>query len=141
MLKKEDRNLARRRRHLRVRRKVTGVPERPRLSVFRSLKHIYAQVIIDETGETIAAASTLDPEVREMLKAGVAKRDAAEMVGEVIGRRAVAKGVSEVAFDRGGYLYHGRIAALAEGARKAGLVSDEGGGIRERNGNDGREGT
>ncbi len=122
MLKKEDRNLARRRRHLRVRRKVTGVPERPRLSVFRSLKHIYAQVIIDETGETIAAASTLDPEVREMLKAGVAKRDAAEMVGEVIGRRAVAKGVSEVAFDRGGYLYHGRIAALAEGARKAGLV-------------------
>lgn len=122
MLKREDRNFTRKRRHLRVRRKVSGTAERPRLSVFRSLRHMYAQVIVDETGETLAAASTMDPEVKELLKADSTKKDAAQIVGEVLGRRAQSKGVTQVVFDRGGYLYHGRVAALAEGARKSGLV-------------------
>jgi len=122
VLKREDRNFTRKRRHLRVRRKVSGTAERPRLSVFRSSRHMYAQVIVDETGETLAAASTMDPEVKELLKADSTKKDAAQIVGEVLGRRAQSKGVTQVVFDRGGYLYHGRVAALAEGARKSGLV-------------------
>ncbi|MEW6082474.1 MAG: 50S ribosomal protein L18 [Bacillota bacterium] len=122
MLKREDRNFTRKRRHLRVRKKVAGTAERPRLSVFRSSRHIYAQVIADETGETLAAASTMDPEIKGLLKADSTKRDAAGIVGEVLGRRAQSKGVTQVVFDRGGYLYHGRVAALAEGARKSGLV-------------------
>lgn len=103
-----------------MRRRVKGTPERPRLSVFRSLKHIYAQVIDDTTGRTLAAASSLDPELRKDTRHGgnvaVARR-----VGELLGRRATEKGIKKVAFDRGGYRYHGRVAALAEGARAAGL--------------------
>jgi large subunit ribosomal protein L18 len=105
---------------LRVRKKVFGLPERPRLAVFRSLNHTYAQVIDDVQGRTLASASTLDPEVREKVK-GLRKTDAARVVGEVVGRRALAAGITRVVFDRGGFKYHGRVKALAEGARAAGL--------------------
>jgi large subunit ribosomal protein L18 len=105
---------------LRVRKKVFGLPERPRLAVFRSLNHTYAQVIDDVRGRTLASASTLDPEVREKVK-GLRKTDAARVVGEVVGRRALAAGITRVVFDRGGFKYHGRVKALAEGARAAGL--------------------
>jgi large subunit ribosomal protein L18 len=120
MLKREDRNLRRQRRHLRVRQKVRGTPERPRLCVFRSLAHIYAQVIDDEAGRTLAAASTLDPEIREQA-AAVKKTDAGKLVGQLIARRALERGIRRVVFDRGGYRYHGRVRALAEGAREGGL--------------------
>lgn len=120
MLKREDRNLRRQRRHLRVRQKVRGTPERPRLCVFRSLVHIYAQVIDDEAGRTLAAASTLDPEIREQA-AAVKKTDAGRLVGHLIARRALERGIRRVVFDRGGYRYHGRVRALAEGAREGGL--------------------
>ncbi len=113
-------NEARKRRHLRVRRRVAGTPERPRLNVFRSARHIYAQVIDDTTGRTLVSASTLDPEVRESVKYG-GNAAAARLVGEVVARRAMASGIKKVVFDRGGFLYHGRVAALAEGARTAGL--------------------
>ena len=115
------REIARRRRHLRVRRKVFGTAERPRLSVFRSSKHIYAQVIVDETGTTLAAASTLDPEIREQVGKAHGTVEGARMVGQLIAKRAMDKGIERVVFDRGGYLYHGRVAAVAEGAREAGL--------------------
>ncbi len=107
------------RRHLRVRRKVVGTPERPRLAVHRTLKHIYAQVIDDYAGRTLAACSTLTKEVREALKGrGVA---AAKAVGAEIARRAKAAGIDKVVFDRGGYKYHGRVKALADAAREGGL--------------------
>lgn len=111
---------ARIRRHLRVRKKVKGTPERPRLNVFRSLNHIYAQVIDDTKGHTLAAASTLDPELRERLD-GKSKTEQAALVGELIARRALEKGIAQVVFDRGGYKYHGRVKALAEAARQGGL--------------------
>jgi large subunit ribosomal protein L18 len=120
MIKREDRNISRRRRHLRIRQTVRGSPDRPRLSVFRSLAHIYVQVIDDERNRTLAAASSLDPEIRtEVAKAK--KAEAGRLVGELIARRAKSKGVRQVVFDRGGYLYHGRVRALADGARKGGL--------------------
>jgi large subunit ribosomal protein L18 len=97
-----------------------GTPERPRLSVFRSSKHIYAQVIEDISGETLAAASSLDPTVRKELKSG-GNTEAARKVGTLVARRALAKGIKEVVFDRSGYDYHGRVAALAEAARDEGL--------------------
>lgn len=106
------------RRHLRVRKKVTGTPERPRLVVFRSARHIYAQVIDDVSGRTLAAASTVEPALRG--QAGD-KKDQARRVGELVAERAVAAGVGPVVFDRGGYRYHGRVAALADGARHGGL--------------------
>lgn len=112
--------LARIRRHARVRSKVEGTTDRPRLSVFRSLNHIYAQVIDDIKGETLASASTVDPEVVEKL-GGKAKKSQAELVGEVVAKRAMEKGVQQVVFDRGGYQYIGRVQALADAARKAGL--------------------
>ena len=112
--------LARQRRHRRVRKKVTGTVERPRLNVFRSLKHIYAQVIDDDQGHTVAAASTLDPELRGTLN-GLTKTEQAKLVGKLLGERALAQGVKQVVFDRGGYKYHGRVKALAEGSREAGL--------------------
>ncbi|MBX5464032.1 MAG: 50S ribosomal protein L18 [Clostridia bacterium] len=115
-----DRREARRRRHLRVRKKVFGTPERPRLNVFRSSKHIYAQVIDDRAGHTLVAASSIDPELRGQLKNG-ATVEAAQRVGELVARRALAAGIRKVSFDRGGYLYHGRVKALAEGARAGGL--------------------
>jgi large subunit ribosomal protein L18 len=117
-LKAKAFKLARRQR--RVRGKVHGTAARPRLRVTRSNAHIYAQIVDDVAGVTIAAASTIDAEVRGTVKIG-SNVDAAKAVGEVVGRRAVEKGVTEVVFDRGGRLYHGRVAALADGARSAGL--------------------
>lgn len=108
------------RRHLRVRKNVVGTPERPRLCVFRSLRHIYAQVIDDTRGVTLTAASTLEPAVRGQLD-GKTKAAEAEMVGELVAKRAREKGIERVVFDRGGYKYHGRVKALADAAREAGL--------------------
>ena len=109
---------ARMRRHLRIRKKVSGTTERPRLAVFRSLEHIYAQVIDDTAGQTLVAASTLDKDLRD---AAGKKSELAAKVGALIGERAKAAGIERVVFDRGGYQYHGRIKALAEAAREAGL--------------------
>jgi large subunit ribosomal protein L18 len=116
----KDREAARRRRHQRIRQKVQITKDRPRLSVYRSLKHIYAQIIDDTKGHTLAAASTLDPEVRDRI-AGVKKAEQAKVVGEVLAQRAKARGIEKVIFDRGGYKYHGRVRSLAEGARGGGL--------------------
>lgn len=116
----KDSRQARIRRHLRVRKKISGTADQPRLSVFRSLNHIYAQVIDDVSGSTIVAASTTDPEIKASLD-GKKKTEQAEIVGSLIGKRAQDKGISKVVLDRGGYQYHGRIKALAEAARKAGL--------------------
>jgi large subunit ribosomal protein L18 len=109
---------ARAKRHRRVRKKLSGTTERPRLAVFRSNRHIYAQLIDDTTGRTLAAASTAEPELRGGATATV---DAAKAVGQLVGERAKAAGISRVVFDRGGFRYHGRVAALCEGARAAGL--------------------
>lgn len=108
------------RRHRRVRGKVSGTAERPRLCVNRTNAHIYAQVIDDVSGRTVASASSLDNELKGSLKSG-SNSDAAKAVGEAVGRRALEAGVTEVVFDRGGRLYHGRVKALADGARSAGL--------------------
>ena len=120
MFKKIDKNAIRVARHYRQRKDIVGTPERPRLNVYRSTTHIYAQVIDDTTGNTLVAASTLDAEIKGKLE-GKSKVEQAALVGELIGSRAKAKGVSKVVYDRGGYLYTGRVAALADGARKAGL--------------------
>ncbi len=120
MIKRGDRNASRRRRHLRIRQTVRGDAARPRLAVFRSLAHIYAQVIDDARQQTVAAASSLDPEIRtEAAKAK--KAEAGKLVGRLVARRAQAKGVRKVVFDRGGYQYHGRVRAVADGAREGGL--------------------
>jgi large subunit ribosomal protein L18 len=111
---------ARNRRHRRVRGKVMGTSERPRLNVFRSLRGIYAQVIDDSLGHTLAAASTMDREIREQCE-GLKKTEAAKIVGRLVAERALASGVTQVVFDRGGYKYHGRVKALADAAREAGL--------------------
>lgn len=108
------------RRHRRVRKKVTGTVARPRLNVFRSSRHIYAQVIDDVGGHTLVSASTLEPELRQAVHSS-ATVEAARKVGETVARRALEQGVSQVVFDRGGYVYHGRVAAVAEGARSGGL--------------------
>ncbi len=115
-----SRNAHRQRVHLRVRTKVTGTHERPRLCVFRSLDHIYAQVIDDRTGRTLVAASSLDKTTRQQLKGG-SNIAAAKVVGKVLAERAKAAGIAQVVFDRGGYKYHGRVKALADAAREAGL--------------------
>lgn len=120
MLKKESRLVVRKRKHLRVRKKVSGTPERPRLSVYRSLHHLYAQVIDDTRGVTLASASTLSPEIREEVS-GKNNIEAAKMVGRLVAQKAQARGIKKVVFDRGGNLYHGRIAALADAARENGL--------------------
>ena len=112
--------VGRERRKLRIRQKINGTSEKPRLSVFRSAKHIYAQVVDDVAGKTVAHASTLSREVRG--EASEAKKlDAAKKVGEAIAKALLAKGISKVVFDRNGYLFHGRVRALADAARKAGL--------------------
>jgi large subunit ribosomal protein L18 len=111
---------ARQRRHRRVRKSVVGTSDRPRLNVFRSLRHIYAQVVDDSVGRTLVSASTLDKEVRGQCE-GLEKSEAAKIVGHVVAERALASGVKKVVFDRGGYQYHGRVKALAEAARKGGL--------------------
>jgi large subunit ribosomal protein L18 len=110
----------RQRRHYRLRRRVTGTTARPRLAVFRSLKHIYAQIIDDADGRTLAAASTMDTGLKGQLKTG-GDLGAAKAVGKLIAERAKEKGVTQVVFDRGGFAYHGRVASLADAAREAGL--------------------
>ncbi|SDS54292.1 LSU ribosomal protein L18P [Paenibacillaceae bacterium GAS479] len=120
MITKGDKNKARLKRHLRVRKKINGTVARPRLSVYRSSKHIYAQLIDDVAGVTIASASTLDKELAEQVNNG-GNVDSAKLVGELIAKRAKEKGHETVVFDRGGYLYHGRVQALADAAREAGL--------------------
>lgn len=117
---KESSATARARRHARIRRRVSGTAARPRLNVFRSLAHIYAQIIDDEQGQTLAAASSIDPDVRPKLS-GLNKVDQAKVVGEVIAQRALDAGIKQVVFDRGGYVYHGRIKALADASREKGL--------------------
>lgn len=118
MITKVDRNKTRKKRHLRVRRNLKGTAEYPRLNVFRSTKHIYAQLIDDEQGVTLAQASTLDKEFDGQTGGNI---EAATKVGELIAKRAIEKGHNNVVFDRGGNLYHGRVKALAEAAREAGL--------------------
>jgi large subunit ribosomal protein L18 len=120
MDKSRAKRLARQRRHVRVRKGVQGTPDRPRLCVFRSLRHIHAQVIDDTQGRTLVAASTLDDEVRSQLD-GKDKTGQAGVVGQVLAKRALAAGIKQVVFDRGGYRYHGRVKGLADAARKAGL--------------------
>ncbi len=119
-IRKLTRSAHRQRLHRRVRRRVRGTPERPRLAVFRSLRHIYAQVIDDTAGRTLAAASSLDPAFRQQMQGG-GNVAAARLVGRLVAERALAAGVRRVVFDRGGYKYHGRVRALAEAAREAGL--------------------
>jgi large subunit ribosomal protein L18 len=116
----EKSRIARKNRHRRVRVKISGTPERPRLNVFRSIKHIYAQVIDDIEGNTLVTASTIDGEVAEQI-AGKTKKEQAAIVGKVLADRAQAAGIDQVVFDRGGYMYHGRVKALAEAARESGL--------------------
>ena len=120
MFSKIDKNAIRVDRHYRMRENIVGTAERPRLNVYRSTTHIYAQVIDDTVGNTLVAASTLDADIKEKLT-GKSKVEQAALVGELVGARAKAKGVTKVVFDRGGYLYTGRVAALADGARKSGL--------------------
>ena len=117
---KDSRKSATQRRHRRLRRHLSGTNERPRLAVFRSNTHIYAQVIDDVAKHTLAAASTLDPDIKKALSA-TATCDASAEVGKLVAQRAIAKGVEQVVFDRGGNLYHGRVKALADAAREAGL--------------------
>ena len=121
MIRMESRNENRKRRHRRVRKKVSGTGARPRLNVFRSNKHIYAQVINDTDGHTLAAASSLDPALRASLSSG-GNREAARKVGELIAERALDRGIKKVVFDRGGYIYHGRLKELADAAREKGLI-------------------
>ncbi len=120
MIKKPDRKVLRHKRRLRVRKKVVGTPERPRLNVFRSLKHIYAQIIDDTRGITLASASSLSPELKDSLAKG-SNREAAFAVGKLIAEKAMKKGIKKVVFDRAGYLYHGRVKTLADAAREGGL--------------------
>ena len=120
MFKKRDRNEVRKIRHERVRKKISGTPERPRLCVYRSNKHIYAQVIDDTEGRTLCQCSSLDPEFKASGKNG-SNIEGATLVGELGGQRASALGITTVVFDRGGRIYHGRVKAVAEGARSAGL--------------------
>ncbi len=117
MVSKIDKNAQRLKRHVRVRGKISGTPERPRLNVFRSNANIYAQIIDDVNGVTLASASTLDKE----FEGAAGNCEAAKKVGQLVAQRAKEKGISVVVFDRGGYIYHGRVAALAEGAREGGL--------------------
>jgi large subunit ribosomal protein L18 len=118
MITKLDKNAVRKKRHARVRAKLSGAPTRPRLNVFRSNKHIYAQVIDDVNGVTLASASTLD---KELGLESTGNIEAAKKVGELVAKRAAEKGITSVVFDRGGYLYHGRVKALADAARENGL--------------------
>ena len=120
MLKKFNRNAQRKKRHGRARNKIQGTTERPRLNVFRSSNHIYAQIIDDINGVTLTSASTLDKDLKDKLSS-TQNKEAAKLVGDLVGKRALDKGIEEVVFDRGGNIYHGRVKELAEGAREAGL--------------------
>ena len=117
MVKKADKNKARLKRHMRVRNKISGTPETPRLSVFRSAKHIYAQIIDDVIGVTLAAASSMDKE----FEGSGSNKEGARLVGQAVAAAAAKAGITEVVFDRGGYIYHGRVKELADGARDGGL--------------------
>ena len=119
--KHKTRSTARTKRHTRVRQDIFGTPARPRLSVFRSLSGIYAQVIDDQAGNTLVSASTIDPAIREQVK-GLKQAEKAHLVGKTVAERALSKGIQVVSFDRGGYKYIGRVKALAEGAREGGLT-------------------
>ena len=121
MSQKNQRETARQNRKGRIRKRIFGTEQLPRLSVFRSAKHIYAQLVIDSTGSTILAASTLSPDLRAEI-GDLDKSDAAKKVGQWIGKKALEKNIQRVVFDRNGFLYHGRIKALADGARESGLV-------------------
>ncbi len=120
MSQKNARETARQNRKGRIRKRIFGTEQRPRLSVFRSAKHIYAQLVVDSTGSTILAASTLSPDIRAEI-GDLDKSDAAKKVGQWIGKKALEKNIQRVIFDRNGFLYHGRIKALADGARESGL--------------------
>lgn len=120
MLKKVNRNETRKKRHRRSRSKITGSQSKPRLNIYRSNNNMYAQIIDDVSGETLVAASTLDKDLKEKLSS-THDKDAAKMVGQSVGKKALDKDIEEVVFDRGGHIYHGRIKELAEGAREAGL--------------------
>ena len=120
MFNKRDRNEVRKIRHERVRKKISGTPERPRLCVYRSNRHIEAQIIDDMAGRTLAAASTVEKDIAAQI-GEMDKKGASKLVGKTVAERALAKGVKEVVFDRGGYIYTGRVAQLAEGAREGGL--------------------
>ena len=120
MIKRKDSNAARIKRHYRVRKNISGTPARPRLNVFRSNSNVYAQIIDDVNGVTLASASTLDKEIKEKVSFG-GNKEAAKEVGMLVAKRALEKGIKTVVFDRSGYLYHGRVAELAAGAREGGL--------------------
>jgi large subunit ribosomal protein L18 len=120
MINKVERNKKRQKRHLRMRNKIQGTPERPRLNVFRSTTNIYVQVIDDIAGATLVSASSLDKDIKEKVN-GLNKTEAAKLVGQELAKRSIEKGIDKVVFDRGGYLYHGRVKALADGARESGL--------------------
>ena len=120
MISKENKNAIRKGRHIRVRNKISGTAVKPRLNVFRSTNHIYAQLIDDVAGVTLVSASTLNADVKKEIE-GKSKQEAAKAVGLAVGRQALAKGIEQAVFDRGGYLYRGRVQQLADGAREAGL--------------------
>lgn len=119
MIKKIDKNVKRKVRHTRVRKKISGTAEMPRFNVFRSLDNIYVQIIDDVKGHTLVSASSLDPEIKKV--SDKTKKEVARMVGELAARKAQEKGIKKVVFDRGGYVYHGRVQEVAAGAREAGL--------------------
>lgn len=120
MINKADKNASRKIRHLRIRKRASGTPERPRFNVFRSLRHLHVQIIDDTCGHTMLSASTLDPDIKGKL-AELTKKEAAKLVGQVAAERALNQGIKKVVFDRGGYIYHGRVQEVANGAREAGL--------------------
>ncbi len=120
MINKISKNEKRKKRHLRMRKKVFGTSERPRLNVYRSLSNVYAQVIDDESGTTLVSASTLDKDIKEKIQQR-GNREAAKLVGQYVAQKALEKGIEKVIFDRSGYIYHGRVKELAEGAREVGL--------------------
>lgn len=120
MIKKPSREAARVKRHYRLRNKISGTAQKPRLAVFRSNQHIYAQIIDDTIGNTIASASTMEKAISEKVQS-TSNVDAAKVVGEAVAKKALEKGINTVVFDRGGYVYHGKVQALAEAAREAGL--------------------
>jgi len=120
MINKQSKNSMRQSRQRRVRKKVLGTTVRPRLNIYRSLNNMYAQIIDDTTGKTLVSASTLEADIKSQLT-GTGNKEAAKVVGEAIGKRAIEKGIDSVVFDRAGYLYHGRVKELADGARAAGL--------------------
>lgn len=120
MISKPSRAVAREKRHQRIRNHISGTAQKPRLAVFRSNQHIYAQIIDDTAGNTVVAASTMEASIKEKLS-NTSDIEAAKVVGEAVARKAIEKGINTVVFDRGGYIYHGRVKALAEAAREAGL--------------------